>query len=449
MYLRFLFERLDGLSPEAKFVLLMSLKCYGTLVLPLKRATELAQDLGLGVKVVSKVLEQLVKKGYLTKVKAEVQRKRGRNSIGYSALEPLRNLQNTWLANNRNVPHERIISDLIESGAAESSLTPADKLLLAVLLANADDSGVIRNVGTADLMALTGMLRDRVGYRMDNLKGQGYIRSSVPGVTMPSIFGVTSGYIFLNLLHSKFQNTLLGGVIILLLAELEYGENHFREAKWICEVIRQASRSDKGAIDTSKLNWLVECFGFKGEPKGLLKFFDGINSVQEVRYLQVKLNDYASHLLSNFWEELVNLEWDSEVVFDKVFADISCISANFRKTIGASSEELVSLARFLFSVSLRIAKEVRRLLLSAGSHPYENMDCAILPYEISRASRGSGYAIDLCIEIFSKEIDGNLGYIKLGGQRFERLGAVEAGQEEELTFNTRRAAGLISRNYSL
>lgn len=370
MYLHFLFERLVGLSPEAKFLLLRSLKHYGTLMLPRKRAEELAQDLGLGVKAVTKVLKQMVEKEYLGKIKTRVQGRRGRSSIaGFLSLKPLIKLQKDWLANSRNVPHELLIFELIESDATEHSLTLANKLFLAVLLAHADDSGVIRGIGIADLMALTGMSRDRIGYQMDRLKRQGYIRSSVLGVTMPSIFGAVSGYIFLNLFHSKFKKTSCGGVLVLLLAELEFGENHFREAQWICGVAKRASRKDGGA---NELELLEECFGCRGELKKLLKFFNGITSEQVV-YLQVKLNDYASHLLSNFWEELAGLNWDSEVIFDKIHTDISCISANFRKNAEASPEALISLAKFLFSVSLRIAKEVQRLLVSAGSHSYENV----------------------------------------------------------------------------
>lgn len=448
MCLQLLFERIVGFTPETKFVLLRALHVYGTLMFPRKRSTELAQELGLGIKVVSKVLDQLVELGYLEKVKIGVQMGRGRSSIGFLALEPLIRLDKDVLTKNRVLLHEQLISELIEFDNSEASLTNANKLFLSVLLAHADQSGTVRNIGTADLMALTGMSRDRVGYQLDSLKRQGYIRSSVSGVTIPSLFGAATGYIFLNLLHSNYKATPRGGGLVLLLAELKFGANHFQEAKWICEVARACCRFDRITdANALELEWLAESFRYSDELESVLKFFNKITSSHEEKYLQVRLNDYASYLLSNFWGELENLTWDSEVIIDRLQSHVSRMSLDFRKDIDASTDKLKSLAQFLFSVSLRIAKEIKRLLISAGIYPYEDLACAILPYSISRPSSAPGYAIDLCIQVFSKEIDGNLGYVKLGGRRFEKLDPVETGVEDDISFGTRCMAGLISKNY--
>jgi hypothetical protein len=415
---------------------------------PRKRSTELAQELGLGIKVLSKVLDQLVELEYLEKVKIGVQMGRGRSSIGFLALEPLIRLDKDVLTKNRVLLHEQLISELIEFDNPEASLTNANKLFLSVLLAHADQSGTVRNIGTADLMALTGMSRDRVGYQIDSLKRQGYIRSSVSGVTIPSIFGAATGYIFLNLRHSNYKATPCGGGLVLLLAELEFGLQHFQEAKWICEVASACSRFDRITDAAARdMEWLADSFRYGDELEGVLKFFNKITSTHEVKYLQIRLNDYASYLLSNFWGELEKLKWDSEVIIDRLQSDVSRMSLDFRKDIDASTDKLKSLAQFLFSVSLRIAKEVKRLLVSAGPFPYENMTCSILPYSISKPASFRGYAIDLCIQVFSNEIDVNFGYIKLGGLRFENLTPIEKGAEKDISFGTRCMAGLISKNY--
>lgn len=449
MYLHFLFRRLVGLSPQAKFLLLRSLKYYGTVILPLKRATVLAQDLGLGVKTVSTVLEHMVEEGHLEKIKTRVQGRKGRSSIiGFLSLKPLIELQEDWVANSRNVPHALIISELIESDLAEYSLSLTNKLFLAVLLAHADDSGVIRDMGVADLMELTGMSRDRIGYQMDSLKQHGYIRSSVSGVTMPGIFGASPGFIFLNLKHFKYREHSYGGVSILLLAEYEYEFNFFREAGWICSEVKLLSEDTDRDSSNRRLEMLAADFNFEGEIKDIPRFFNSIKFKPEVIYLQVKLNDYASYLLSNFWEDLKDLRWDSDVIIGRVYKDVSRMSVGIQKSPDFSPEKLDLLARFLFSVALKIAKQVQILLLSAGNYPYAKMTCAILPYSIGRSQRSAKYTVDLCVEVYSQAIDTNLGYIKLGGKQFDKLSPIEQGVEEDLGFGTRCSAGLISRNYS-
>src|SRR5690606_25691202 len=137
-----------------------------------------------------------------------------------------------------------------------------------------------------------------------------------------------------------------------------------------CEV----SRAKQEMPGTDNFESLAEYFGYRDEPKKLIKFFDVITGRQRV-YLQVRLNDYASHLLSNFWGEVKDLNSDSDVIFDRIYADVSRMAVSFQKEVEA--EELRLLARFLFCVSLRIAKNAQRFVTFAESHSYKGIKCSI------------------------------------------------------------------------
>lgn len=84
----------------------------------------------------------------------------------------------------------------------------AHRLLLAVLLGLADEGGVVRGIGLGMLARLVGLERDSIVYPLGVLAEEGCLRSHVPGITGQMAFGLASGAFFLNIGHvGLFQQT--------------------------------------------------------------------------------------------------------------------------------------------------------------------------------------------------------------------------------------------------
>src|SRR5690606_20173981 len=98
------------------------------------------------------------------------------------------------------------------------------------LLACADECGVLRGFGTADLMILTGMSKDRIGYQISALVNKGFIRVRVPGITSSALFGHARQLIYLNL--KRVDSSLSHPEVTIVSEYLHYRDgSDFKEAK--------------------------------------------------------------------------------------------------------------------------------------------------------------------------------------------------------------------------
>lgn len=86
-----------------------------------------------------------------------------------------------------------------------SRLLSDNKLMLGVLLANANDLGIVSGLGASELGRLTGMSDAQVRAQLRKLELLGHIASRVPGVACKSFFGVGRALIFLNLEHGRWE----------------------------------------------------------------------------------------------------------------------------------------------------------------------------------------------------------------------------------------------------
>lgn len=237
------------------------------------------------------------------------------------------------------------------------------KLLLAVLLGFADKGGVVRGIGLGMLARLVGLERDSIAYPLGVLAQEGYLRSHVPGVTGQMAFGLASGAFFLNIGHVGLVQPT--PELLVFCRDGIMGEDHPFRVSWQLyesvaslqfKIQKQASMPGEKKSALSPFHdlmwrgsasseaqsetleqvkaWLlsnregeleaqyisadeflpIEFMGGDGawarhwldrlwKDYQLYWLFETSKSTAP-RYLQLKVEEYASDLLSNFWPEL-------------------------------------------------------------------------------------------------------------------------------------------------
>ena len=208
MFARLLRNRSVGLSPEAKFFLLRFLQedqkdqkdqKEQVDTLAALNVRKIAKRIGVTPKVASSAIEQLVSLGLLTKQSKlrQLGRPSSEHRCATVAVEKL-------LGPTQDNPGQEVRVAKLLGGASEQKgqrLMYANRLLLAVLVAQADEFGVVRKLGWRDLAELTGLQREVIRRRLEWLLDQGYLRSVVPGATGVALFKKAKSEYVLNLAH--------------------------------------------------------------------------------------------------------------------------------------------------------------------------------------------------------------------------------------------------------
>jgi len=210
-------------------------------------------------------------------------------------------------------------------GTRKTRLTPENRTLLAVLLLNADKSGAAQ-IGMGKLGRMTGLSDDQLKSQFTKLAAEGYLRGRVSGFSGKCLFGRVAGYVFLNLRHMD-----LGGfgdqiTIIQCSPGLGQATELYREAKAVHFDLKRYRDSSSGlggyppchypGIQNAirfETQWTDDCFwhetdfSYQGDceasevlPKLQLdRHFQEKQLSLAASYLQMRINHYASMLLTN------------------------------------------------------------------------------------------------------------------------------------------------------
>lgn len=238
-----LLQKLTDCGPEARFILEAIARdgSYGGSAGECFRGRLLAKQLHMVEGIVSAALGQLVAVGVVERLESALAGK-GRPRISYQiAPQSLATLEGQQCPHASHPEHlkrlfsgadipaeilgtqpksqkERATVTKLGKPAppgARSRLNICNRLLLAALLANADQFGVVTGLSNLDLKRMTGLDSESLSHRLQRLGAVGLIRSYVPGVTS-SVFRskkVNSTY-FLNLNHPGYGLNGEGAVLV-------------------------------------------------------------------------------------------------------------------------------------------------------------------------------------------------------------------------------------------
>jgi hypothetical protein len=306
----------ENLSPEARYFLVRMLYFYGLTPVDLK-----SQNLGISDTVFKHAKTILVRNKYLEKnpsTKPSVSL-RGRPKEAFVIRPKWQRRQNTFtsevksglmgLSHYKHLIHALLFENeknqsfpiltqagRLKTGLSESdrkqfssamialkknTLSPANRILLATLYVRADACGVVRDLGSADLLRLTGMRRERLDAQFDKLKRMGYLLERVAGMTGAYALGRVESVFYLNsidqteLAGGKYHSTLLmcdSDGVVPYIVQLPF------------QLIRKYGAMMRGFLNKNGVN----------------EHEDG----RYIHYLQYKFCEFASDLLTKYWNSI-------------------------------------------------------------------------------------------------------------------------------------------------
>jgi len=303
---------------------------------------------------------------------------------------------------------------------ARSRLSICNRLLLGMLLANADQFGVVKALTSKDLRLLTGFDAESLKRRLQRLVGVGLIRSCVPGVTS-SIFRarrVNSTY-FLNLNHPGFGVTGDCAVMVHVVSESK-AETDAVDVLWR-DILAARTVSPVSPSETP-----IEVIHLLANER---------RSVIDV--LRLIIYQCASELLSRHWVDLaregpVHYEWLSE----RIEAVLQCSSDPNLGDVSADLEWRAVISHFC-NLVVRVASVYRARFEVANGVGFSSAGFSILPVSYDERER----CIAMLLHPRPKELSA-CTVLRDGGR--DGVAPKSWGSEAEMPLSYRFQFGLVT-----
>lgn len=438
------------LSPKAKYVLARFALCFQEGTCRHERG-ELAALLGISKERLSDALHELVERGLLL---SHPQRgRRGRPNNHYSLT------QETWQLLQSAQSSDMVAGDFhwgiiekvmtaapaTEANAAQGggeSLPLESRLLLCALLCHADRHGVVQGLSITDLYRLTGLRSAPLKDRLQSFVNLELIRAWIPGVTSHALFGKAKSVYYLNLQHPIFGSCYpLAGIMIF--GWVQKFEAADRLHEWLVkgwkDLARRKPPEDDGKRERSLQGHVYE------EAARVAAAASQPESPRIIPALQVRLEIYASWLLSRYWGAL---EADRDLSCPLALEAI--IRQDFVDVRKKAKAELVSVAdlkvQVIYTHAYWLARQTQRYLRQTASSEelpkitYQEHDYLILPHDPS-PTRWEGRPGDRwarTVLIFSKGASVWHGC-------YNAMTAKLYGHESEIPLQARYLSGLLTK----
>lgn len=365
---------LAGISPETKLVLVRFVQLYGLWESITIGVKELAKASGATDRVVTSALSELVAEGLL--IRTPIVCGRGRPKSGYRASSKLSRLLED--ENNKlNVINRPKIDHVLNPSAenCKGGLSVCNRLLLSTLLLYADQFGVVRGIGVSRLSQATGLNRDRIKAQVHKLIALRVMRGVIPGVATSVALGVSKSVYFINLHHDFFQKCSSGAIVLTFVSKSSGDSGEMSEVAAIIGSAQlgkglefERHKKYSGILpDSDRFNELAGLFSYLAKDRG------------SSRALQVKLEEYASGLLSKHWNALELGQFNSD---DELQVRIK---KDFRKGTGSGRDFKGDGLRgelyfeFIYVVAVLMARRIQSLVLSVKGFSHEIAGLQILP----------------------------------------------------------------------
>ncbi|MEE3507634.1 hypothetical protein QN399_15445 [Pseudomonas sp. 10C3] len=383
MLLDTLTTRSSELGPDARYCLARFVLCFGDRESEGLSTKEMANGFGVSESVMSASLKALVDAGALI-CRSELTGRKGRTGRFYRVPKE-------WVKGDPDSCHSEVVAELLQRSRAIMESPPVDyppqsdcedtqlerakvrgravrktrqlgrlsnvnRLIMAVLLCRADRLGVVRTLGHSDLVKLTGLTSEHLSNRMKTLLSGGLIRAFVPGATSKVLFRPTKSFYFLNLGHPDLADPQQMVTSIVFPYPWE-GEEIEGEA----------------AARFRKKEYLDDRF---------LAFFHDKHRLAVSRVFQVRIDEYASCLLSANWCSL------NDKPHKPHSGLIKQIREDFQPPQSATKSEAdtfpnisesTQLMKSLYSAALRKARRIKEAMQSVAGSGFHSMDHMILP----------------------------------------------------------------------
>lgn len=426
MFSRLLRNRSIGLSPEAKFFLLRFLQEeQKQQVEPLAAldVRKISKRIGVTPKVAALAIDQLVSLGLLAK--QSKLRQLGRPSSEYrcDTAEIEKALGDPQGDSRQEARIAKLLSGAV--GQEGRRLMYANRLLLAVLVANADDFGVVRGLGWKALSELTGLPRAALRQRLEGLLDQGYLRAVVPGATGTALFKKAKSEYMLNLEHPLLRIGKEPGVLVVRTTFSRHADDY--PARQILNAVMKVGGSP--------------CVSVGLERYDVGELFGEANPLYLTPILQASIDRYASYLLSEHFDALGGFGGAFSGLRDRVLKDFSGSDSEEGAPEAEIQEDMI---RLLCAQAVAWALDIRAALVRADNLLDEGpfTFCLLPPSKRDHALRGRKEPLALAMLVSAHD-----GALKHGCRVRDLLAGVERDlvSDDELPMAERYSYGLMTR----
>lgn len=160
--------------------------------------------LGLSIQTTQQSIKSLIEAQWISCIARNCSGGRGRPINVYWASDKLKD-EDAVGSLRKRINHESIVVDVLARRVAEELKAPA-RYLLAILIAHADQSGCVSDVGRAKLYQLTGLNKRWLDSQVKLLKSHGYLDLVIDGFSTSSIAGKVNSIYIINL-HKASGNS--------------------------------------------------------------------------------------------------------------------------------------------------------------------------------------------------------------------------------------------------
>jgi hypothetical protein len=252
---------------------------------------------------------------------------------------------------------------------------PFTRLVLAILLCFADESGTVDSLGFASLSALTGRSEDRIRHQLKLLRTKGYISSWVSSQSSP-LFGQKPNIYRLAIDTSVFAPfqlysvTMSHNYIWIDPPALDEAQMTF----WIVSYVRDETLPRRWTTSTERQLKMKDYYSqFLAEQidfNTILHFFQDSPDSVTCRYYQAKLEQYAAYILNNHYrvfdtpklkviEELVDKIIDEIVpngLHQKITGETKKTTA-LRRSGKTIPDDVINLVNLVYGTAYKMAND--------------------------------------------------------------------------------------------
>lgn len=399
---RCLLCEVNGLEPEGKYLLVRLLLSYQADGGFVSTAKELSEGFGVSLPGVGKALKTFEGLGLFSVVSAPDGRGRPKRRFTFTkrlaalfakvklpeSYKPAFSVESFLTLDGKDSPespiwrpdwNDGVVVDKGKSGG----FSIANRLLIAVMLTQADRFGVVSSLGLAELRKATGLSKERLIYRLARLVATGVIRSCAPGATGRYLLGPAKSIYILNLADPELS--VLGHQPVVFVRRFESESDAFTGwSSLLGQIYNSAIQPPpKEGVGDSEV-----------ESLGRLTRAQAFFRAEERRYLspalEFRLLSYASALLSNHWELIPASPTQIPICvpeLQKAMSEDFSPPGKTAEDVNAfpAEKDLVGLHDCLWDAVSRKASEVKCLLLSLKYSQVDQMEYLVLPDALKSA----------------------------------------------------------------
>lgn len=321
---------LKNYAPESIYLLLILLRKYGLKGQFTQSVDEIIRDSKATRNTVVELFRDLKEGGYVVVEPSWVVKGKGKSVYHFTEkVDDLLNSDSRLKAVCESIKPATVSvmnSHSFQSfGGVNLKIRNSNRLFLSILVAHADEFGIVSNLSFSDISkSMGGISRDRFKSQLSTAKKMGVIEYRIAGVTGKRLFGKTKSTFYLNITHPLLESSFSHlGELKIHLDEVFDGTDRTESialgkvSLWLSgkQTKSAFSKVNKDGIITEFYNWPVEILCLRPlvdanpKPYEVLSVVGYFRDRVVLEQLQLVLNNLASEMMFRNWIYHSDIIW--------------------------------------------------------------------------------------------------------------------------------------------